>query len=71
MAIAQEEKRCQYLTKEAKIMVTAFDEASVAAGGKETISPLNQIIYRSKLGGELKSVYDSLKQTGWSHILDT
>ena len=44
-------------------MVLAFDEASVT-GDKDTVSPLNQIIQCSKLGGELKSVYESLKQSG-------
>ncbi|XP_059175944.1 GATOR complex protein NPRL3-like [Physella acuta] len=63
VAIAHEEKRCQYLTKEAKIMMSAFDEASVT-GDDDMVSPLKQIIHHSSLAKELKSVFDSLESSG-------
>ncbi|KAH9525421.1 Nitrogen permease regulator-like 3 [Bulinus truncatus] len=63
VAIAHEEKRCQYLTKEAKIMMAAFEEASVT-GDEDTVSPLKQIIQCCSLAKELKSVYDSIETSG-------
>ncbi|XP_055862989.1 GATOR complex protein NPRL3-like isoform X3 [Biomphalaria glabrata] len=63
VAIAHEEKRCLYLSKEAKIMMAAFEEASVT-GDEDTVSPLKQIIHNSNLAKELMSVFDNLVKSG-------
>ncbi|BFZ18500.1 hypothetical protein BsWGS_21538 [Bradybaena similaris] len=63
VAIAQEEKRCQYLTKEAKIIMTAFEETNVN-GDDDIVAPLKQIILLSNLARELKSAFDSLQTCG-------
>ncbi|XP_041362613.1 GATOR complex protein NPRL3-like isoform X2 [Gigantopelta aegis] len=63
VAIGHEERRCQYLSLQAKIMMAANDE--VAALPEDClVSPYKLILERSQLAQELKKVYDSVLATG-------
>lgn len=67
VALRHEEKRCGYVTQEAKIMVTAHDEFSARQGecnidGAE--SAFDLILHRSTLAKQLKGVFQDLIHTG-------
>ncbi|XP_057716699.1 GATOR complex protein NPRL3 isoform X2 [Corythoichthys intestinalis] len=63
IALQHEERRCQYLTREAKLMLAVQDEITT---GSETNpqSPFRQILPKCKLAKDLKEAYDSLCTTG-------
>lgn len=60
VALRHEEKRCGYVGLETKAMVTAHDEAQHA--------PYSQILARSALARDLKTVYEELCLAGQVHI---
>ncbi|GFN99606.1 nitrogen permease regulator 3-like protein [Plakobranchus ocellatus] len=65
VAIAYEEKRCEYLTKQAKIMLAAVDETSVpGADDSDMVSTMKLIVHHSSLAKELRLVYDGLMSNG-------
>nr|CAD7198789.1 unnamed protein product [Timema douglasi] len=71
VSLRHEEKRCGYLSKETKKMVTAHDE--VAARPEQDVNedqetPFDIILQRSPLACDLKSVYDALITTGLIHF---
>ncbi|KAM6905562.1 GATOR1 complex protein NPRL3 isoform 1-T2 [Xenentodon cancila] len=65
IALQHEERRCQYLTREAKLMLAVQDEITtmteIDAGPQ---SPFRQILPKCKLAKDLKEAYDSLCTTG-------
>ncbi|XP_076865428.1 GATOR1 complex protein NPRL3 [Brachyhypopomus gauderio] len=65
VALQHEERRCQYLTREAKMMLAVQDEVTAAA---ETDgmpqSPFRHILPKCKLARDLTEAYDSLCTTG-------
>ncbi|TRY89191.1 hypothetical protein DNTS_025383 [Danionella cerebrum] len=65
IALQHEERRCQYLTREAKLMMALQDEVTTLPdtdGGPQ--SPFRQILPKCKLARDLKEAYDSLCTTG-------
>ncbi|XP_042575647.1 GATOR complex protein NPRL3 isoform X1 [Cyprinus carpio] len=65
IALQHEERRCQYLTREAKLMLAVQDEVTTMTetdGSPQ--SPFRQILPKCKLARDLKEVYDSLCTTG-------
>ncbi|KAG5832170.1 hypothetical protein ANANG_G00288250 [Anguilla anguilla] len=65
IALQHEERRCQYLTREAKLMLAAQDEVTTMTetdGSPQ--SPFRQILPKCKLARDLKEAYDSLCTTG-------
>ncbi|XP_048847490.1 GATOR complex protein NPRL3 isoform X2 [Brienomyrus brachyistius] len=66
VALQHEERRCQYLTREAKLMLAMQDEVTTltetADAGPQ--SPFRQILPKCKLAQDLKEAYDSLCTTG-------
>ncbi|XP_071108105.1 GATOR1 complex protein NPRL3-like [Haliotis cracherodii] len=63
VTVCHEERRCQYLSTQAKIMMAVHDE--VAALPEDSLEPpFKLILQRSQLARELKSVFDSLVSTG-------
>nr|XP_008536590.1 PREDICTED: nitrogen permease regulator 3-like protein isoform X2 [Equus przewalskii] len=59
------ERRCQYLTREAKLILALQDEVSAVAdanGGPQ--SPFHHILPKCKLARDLKEAYDSLCSSG-------
>ncbi|XP_030592090.1 GATOR1 complex protein NPRL3 isoform X4 [Archocentrus centrarchus] len=65
IALQHEERRCQYLTREAKLMLAAQEEITTMTetdGSPE--SPFRQILPKCKLARDLKEAYDSLCTTG-------
>ncbi|XP_066546392.1 GATOR1 complex protein NPRL3 isoform X5 [Amia ocellicauda] len=65
IALQHEERRCQYLTREAKLMLAMQDEVTTMTetdGGPQ--SPFRQILPKCKLARDLQEVYDSLCTTG-------
>ncbi|GAB6027325.1 hypothetical protein CHUAL_001607 [Chamberlinius hualienensis] len=65
-ALRHEERRCFYLTKQAKIMLANHDEAS---DEERTAKSFAEILPQSTLAQELKSVYESLCNSGDVSIL--
>ncbi|RXN02014.1 Nitrogen permease regulator 3-like protein [Acipenser ruthenus] len=63
IALQHEERRCQYLTREAKLMLAIQDEVTTMADG-EPQSPFHHILPKCKLARDLKEAYDSLCTTG-------
>uniref|UniRef100_A0A8C6L6G3 GATOR complex protein NPRL3 n=1 Tax=Nothobranchius furzeri TaxID=105023 RepID=A0A8C6L6G3_NOTFU len=69
IALQHEERRCQYLTREAKLMLAVQDEITtvslilMSVGGCPQ-SPFRQILPKCKLARDLKEAYDSLCTTG-------
>ncbi|XP_041086853.1 GATOR complex protein NPRL3-like isoform X2 [Polyodon spathula] len=63
IALQHEERRCQYLTREAKLMLAIQDEVTTVADG-EPQSPFHHILPKCKLARDLKEAYDSLCTTG-------
>ncbi|XP_029014713.1 GATOR complex protein NPRL3 isoform X2 [Betta splendens] len=65
IALQHEERRCQYLTREAKLMLTVQDEiTTMAETNGSPHSPFRQILPKCKLARDLKEAYDSLCTTG-------
>ncbi|ESO84751.1 hypothetical protein LOTGIDRAFT_207231 [Lottia gigantea] len=63
IAIQHEERRCQYLSIQAKIMMGAQDEMTTRT--EDCIeSPYKLILQKSQLASELKQVYESLCKSG-------
>uniref|UniRef100_UPI00358F6E28 GATOR1 complex protein NPRL3 isoform X2 n=1 Tax=Myxine glutinosa TaxID=7769 RepID=UPI00358F6E28 len=60
LALRREEWRCQYLTREAKVMLAAQDEL----GAHDGESPFQDVLPKSKLARDLKEIYDNLCSTG-------
>ncbi|XP_056143532.1 GATOR complex protein NPRL3 isoform X2 [Lampris incognitus] len=65
IALQHEERRCQYLTREAKLMLAVQDEITTMTETDESPqSPFRQILPKCKLARDLKEAYDSLCTTG-------
>uniref|UniRef100_A0ACB8FJQ8 Nitrogen permease regulator-like 3 n=1 Tax=Sphaerodactylus townsendi TaxID=933632 RepID=A0ACB8FJQ8_9SAUR len=65
IVLQHEERRCQYLTREAKLILAIQDEVSAmseATDGPQ--SPFLHILPKCKLARDLKEAYDSLCTTG-------
>ncbi|XP_077475838.1 GATOR1 complex protein NPRL3 isoform X1 [Stigmatopora argus] len=63
IALQHEERRCQYLTREAKLMLAVQDEITTGSEINPQ-SPFRQILPKCKLAKDLKEAYDSLCTTG-------
>ncbi|XP_019721871.1 GATOR1 complex protein NPRL3 [Hippocampus comes] len=63
IALQHEERRCQYLTREAKLMLAVQDEITTVTEMSPQ-SPFRQILPKCKLAKDLKEAYDSLCTTG-------
>ncbi|XP_008585509.1 PREDICTED: nitrogen permease regulator 3-like protein isoform X4 [Galeopterus variegatus] len=58
--LQHEERRCQYLTREAKLILALQDEVSAMADANEgPQSPFHHILPKCKLARDLKEAYDS------------
>uniref|UniRef100_A0A8C8DYV9 GATOR complex protein NPRL3 n=1 Tax=Oryzias sinensis TaxID=183150 RepID=A0A8C8DYV9_9TELE len=64
IALQHEEHRCQYLTREAKLMLSVQDEITTMTDNGSPKSPFRQILPKCKLARDLKVAYDSLCTTG-------
>ncbi|XP_056108815.1 GATOR complex protein NPRL3 isoform X2 [Rhinichthys klamathensis goyatoka] len=64
IALQHEERRCQYLTREAKLMLAVQDEVTTMTENGTPQSPFRQILPKCKLARDLKEAYDSLCTTG-------
>ncbi|KAG2455859.1 NPRL3 protein, partial [Polypterus senegalus] len=65
IALQHEERRCQYLTREAKLMLAAQDDVTaIAETDGSPHCPFHNILPKSKLARDLKEAYDSLCTTG-------
>ncbi|KAK1164884.1 GATOR complex protein NPRL3-like isoform X3 [Acipenser oxyrinchus oxyrinchus] len=65
IALQHEERRCQYLTREAKLMLAIQDEVTtMGETDGEPQSPFHHILPKCKLARDLKEAYDSLCTTG-------
>ncbi|XP_024128036.1 GATOR complex protein NPRL3 isoform X3 [Oryzias melastigma] len=65
IALQHEEHRCQYLTREAKLMLSVQDEiTTMTETDGSPKSPFRQILPKCKLARDLKVAYDSLCTTG-------
>lgn len=65
IALQHEERRCQYLTREAKLMLAVQDEiTTMTETDGNPQSPFRQILPKCKLARDLKEAYDSLCTTG-------
>ncbi|XP_077069580.1 GATOR1 complex protein NPRL3 isoform X2 [Siphateles boraxobius] len=64
IALQHEERRCQYLTREAKLMLAVQDEVTTMIENGTPQSPFRQILPKCKLARDLKEAYDSLCTTG-------
>ncbi|KAJ3598728.1 hypothetical protein NHX12_000671 [Muraenolepis orangiensis] len=65
IALQHEERRCQYLTREAKLMLAMQDEiTNIPENDENPQSPFRQILPKCKLARDLKEAYDSLCTTG-------
>nr|XP_020511552.1 GATOR complex protein NPRL3 isoform X1 [Labrus bergylta] len=64
IALQHEERRCQYLTREAKLMLAVQDEITTMTENGSPQSPFRQILPKCKLARDLKEAYDSLCTTG-------
>ncbi|XP_066546389.1 GATOR1 complex protein NPRL3 isoform X2 [Amia ocellicauda] len=64
IALQHEERRCQYLTREAKLMLAMQDEVTTMTENGGPQSPFRQILPKCKLARDLQEVYDSLCTTG-------
>ncbi|XP_069503996.1 GATOR1 complex protein NPRL3 isoform X2 [Ambystoma mexicanum] len=65
IVLQHEERRCQYLTREAKLILAIQDEVSAMSetdGGPQ--SPFHHILPKCKLARDLKETYNSLCTTG-------
>ena len=67
MALKHEERRCQYLSTQVKIMTTVQDE--IATLPEYSIeSSYGNVLERSKLAQHLSQIYNSLGQHGVVHL---
>ncbi|NXE55699.1 NPRL3 protein, partial [Dromaius novaehollandiae] len=65
IVLQHEERRCQYLTREAKLILAIQDEVSAMQETTEgPQSPFHHILPKCKLARDLKETYDSLCTTG-------
>ncbi|XP_037669611.1 GATOR complex protein NPRL3 isoform X4 [Choloepus didactylus] len=65
VVLQHEERRCQYLTREAKLILALQDEVSAVADASEgPRSPFHHILPKCKLARDLKDAYDSLCASG-------
>uniref|UniRef100_A0A8C5CX06 GATOR complex protein NPRL3 n=1 Tax=Gadus morhua TaxID=8049 RepID=A0A8C5CX06_GADMO len=64
IALQHEERRCQYLTREAKLMLAGICVGVSACTDESPQSPFRQILPKCKLARDLKEAYDSLCTTG-------
>ncbi|XP_028905019.1 GATOR complex protein NPRL3 isoform X1 [Ornithorhynchus anatinus] len=65
IVLQHEERRCQYLSREAKLILAIQDEVSaMAETGEGPQSPFRHILPKCKLARDLKEAYDSLCSTG-------
>ncbi|XP_041825338.1 GATOR complex protein NPRL3 isoform X2 [Melanotaenia boesemani] len=64
IALQHEERRCHYLTREAKLMLAVQDEITTMTENGIPQSPFRQILPKCKLARDLKEAYDSLCTTG-------
>uniref|UniRef100_A0A3B3ZKG5 GATOR complex protein NPRL3 n=1 Tax=Periophthalmus magnuspinnatus TaxID=409849 RepID=A0A3B3ZKG5_9GOBI len=65
IALQHEERRCQYLTREAKLMLSVQDEiTTMTETDGSPQSPFRHILPKCKLARDLKEAYDSLCTTG-------
>ncbi|XP_068100728.1 GATOR1 complex protein NPRL3 isoform X1 [Hyperolius riggenbachi] len=64
IVLQHEERRCQYLTREAKLILAIQDEVSAMSENGGPQSPFHHILPKSKLARDLKEAYDSLCTTG-------
>ncbi|KAM9599275.1 GATOR1 complex protein NPRL3 isoform 7-T7 [Morphnus guianensis] len=65
IVLQHEERRCQYLTREAKLILAIQDEVSAMSETTEgPQSPFHHILPKCKLARDLKETYDSLCTTG-------
>ncbi|XP_020862249.1 GATOR1 complex protein NPRL3 isoform X5 [Phascolarctos cinereus] len=62
IVLQHEERRCQYLTREAKLILAIQDEVSAMSDSPQ--SPFHHILPKCKLARDLKEAYDSLCTTG-------
>nr|XP_023416534.1 GATOR complex protein NPRL3 isoform X5 [Cavia porcellus] len=63
--LQHEERRCQYLTREAKLILALQDEVTAMAEANEgPQSPFHHILPKCKLARDLKEAYDSLCTSG-------
>ncbi|XP_025130997.1 GATOR complex protein NPRL3 isoform X2 [Bubalus bubalis] len=63
--LQHEERRCQYLTREAKLILALQDEVSATADANDgPQSPFHHILPKCKLARDLKDAYDSLCTSG-------
>ncbi|EPY85319.1 nitrogen permease regulator 3-like protein isoform 1 [Camelus ferus] len=63
--LQHEERRCQYLTREAKLILALQDEVSAMADANDgPQSPFHHILPKCKLARDLKEAYDSLCTSG-------
>ncbi|XP_018426284.1 PREDICTED: nitrogen permease regulator 3-like protein isoform X3 [Nanorana parkeri] len=62
--LQHEERRCQYLTREAKLILAIQDEVSAMSENGGPQSPFHHILPKCKLARDLKEAYDSLCTTG-------
>ncbi|XP_036683260.1 GATOR complex protein NPRL3 isoform X5 [Balaenoptera musculus] len=63
--LQHEERRCQYLTREAKLILALQDEVSAMADANDgPQSPFHHILPKCKLARDLKDAYDSLCTSG-------
>lgn len=66
IAIRHEERRCNYLTSQVKLMQNAHDEVASQPEDLEK-SPFHLILSRSELAAILKMAFDDLKSNGFVH----
>uniref|UniRef100_A0A672FLM5 GATOR complex protein NPRL3 n=1 Tax=Salarias fasciatus TaxID=181472 RepID=A0A672FLM5_SALFA len=64
IALQHEERRCQYLTGEAKVMLAVQEEITTMTENGSPQSPFRQILQGCKLARDLKEAYDCLCTTG-------
>ncbi|KAM9304720.1 GATOR1 complex protein NPRL3 [Gastrophryne carolinensis] len=64
IVLQHEERRCQYLTREAKLILAIQDEVSAMSENGGPQSPFHHILPKCKLARDLKEAYDSLCTTG-------
>ncbi|XP_053328077.1 GATOR complex protein NPRL3 isoform X2 [Spea bombifrons] len=58
IVLQHEERRCQYLTKEAKLILAIQDEVSTMSENGGPQSPFHHILPKCKLAKDLKETYD-------------
>ncbi|KAK3090338.1 hypothetical protein FSP39_011028 [Pinctada imbricata] len=69
VAIHHEEGRCQYLSTQAKIMISVHDEvAALPEDSMERESPFDLILQRSSLARDLRSVLENICDSGVVHM---